>query len=77
MQIVVDDLTHKAVIALLEFHLRAAFENPPGSVFALDLDGLRDPARHLVVGMQASFNRCRPFAGYVDESFSACFRRAL
>jgi putative acetyltransferase len=45
MRIVRDDLTHPDVIALLEFHLRAAFENsPPGSVFALDLTGLRDPA---------------------------------
>lgn len=40
-----DDLTHPAVIALLDLHLRAAFEHsPPGSVFALDLSGLRDPA---------------------------------
>lgn len=45
MRIVHDDLTHPDVIALLEFHLRSAFENsPPGSVFALDLTGLRDPA---------------------------------
>lgn len=45
MRIVRDDLTHPDVIALLEFHLRAAFENsPPGSVFALDLTGLSDPA---------------------------------
>ncbi|MFA6114283.1 MAG: GNAT family N-acetyltransferase [Sphingomonas sp.] len=45
MRIVRDDLTHPDVIALLEFHLRSAFENsPPGSVFALDLTGLRDPA---------------------------------
>jgi putative acetyltransferase len=30
---------------LIELHLRSAFENsPPGSVFALDLSGLRDPA---------------------------------
>ena len=45
MRIVRDDLTHPDVIALLELHLRSAFENsPPGSVFALDLTGLRDPA---------------------------------
>jgi putative acetyltransferase len=44
MRIVRDDLTHPAVIGLLDLHLRAAFENsPPGSVFALDLSGLRDP----------------------------------
>jgi len=45
MRIVRDDVSHPDVIALLEFHLRSAFENsPPGSVFALDLTGLRDPA---------------------------------
>ena len=45
MKIVRDDLTHPAVIGLLDLHLRAAFENSPsGSVFALDLTGLRDPA---------------------------------
>ena len=45
MKIVRDDVTHSDVIALLEFHLRSAFENsPPGSVFALDLTGVRDPA---------------------------------
>lgn len=45
MRIVTDDLTHPAVVALVEFHLRSAFENsPPGSVFALDLSGLRDSA---------------------------------
>ena len=45
MRIVRDDLIHPDVVALLEFHLRSAFENsPPGSVFALDLTGLRDPA---------------------------------
>ncbi|MDB5706823.1 MAG: acetyltransferase [Sphingomonas bacterium] len=45
MRIVRDELTHPDVIALLELHLRSAFENsPPGSVFALDLTGLRDPA---------------------------------
>ena len=42
MRIVRDDLTHPAVVALVEVHLRAAFENsPPGAVFALDLSGLR------------------------------------
>ncbi|MEG3150710.1 GNAT family N-acetyltransferase [Sphingomonas sp. ZT3P38] len=45
MKIIRDDLTHPAVIGLLDLHLRAAFENsPPGSVFALDMSGLRDPA---------------------------------
>ena len=45
MRFVRDDLTHPDVVALIELHLRAAFENsPPGSVFALDLSGLRDPA---------------------------------
>ena len=40
-----DDLTHPDVLALLDLHLRAAFENsPPGSVFALDASGLRDPS---------------------------------
>jgi putative acetyltransferase len=44
-RIVRDDLTHPDVIALIEFHLRAAHENSPeGSVFALDIGGLRDPA---------------------------------
>lgn len=43
-RIVRDDLTHPDVIALIVFHLRAAHENsPPGSVFALDIGGLRDP----------------------------------
>ncbi len=41
-RIVRDDLSHAAVVALIELHLRAAFENsPPGAVFALDLSGLR------------------------------------
>jgi putative acetyltransferase len=45
MRIVRDDLTHPDVVGLIELHLRSAFENsPPGSVFALDLSGLRDPA---------------------------------
>jgi putative acetyltransferase len=40
-----DDLTHPDVLDLLDLHLRAAFENsPPGSVFALDASGLRDPS---------------------------------
>jgi putative acetyltransferase len=44
-RIVRDDLTHPDVVALLGLHLRAAHENsPPGSVFALDLSGLRDPS---------------------------------
>lgn len=44
-QIVRDDLSRPEVIALIELHLRAAFENsPPGAVFALDLTGLRDPS---------------------------------
>jgi putative acetyltransferase len=43
-RIVRDDLTKPEVVALVELHLRAAHENsPPGSVFALDLTGLRDP----------------------------------
>ena len=41
-RIVRDDLSHPDVVALVELHLRAAFENsPPGAVFALDLSGLR------------------------------------
>jgi putative acetyltransferase len=44
-RIVRDDLTSPEVVALVELHLRAAHANsPPGSVFALDLTGLRDPA---------------------------------
>ncbi len=44
-RIVRDDLTHPAVVALVELHVRAAFDNsPPGAVFALDASGLRDPA---------------------------------
>ena len=44
-RIIHDDLTKPDVVALVELHLRAAHENsPPGSVFALDLTGLRDPA---------------------------------
>lgn len=44
-RIVRDDVTDPRVLALIELHLRSAFENsPPGAVFALDLSGLRDPA---------------------------------
>lgn len=44
-RIVRDDLTKPEVVALIELHLRAAHENsPPGSVFALDLTGLRHQA---------------------------------
>ncbi len=45
MRFVRDDLTHPDVVALVTLHLEAAHANsPPGSVFALDLAGLRDPA---------------------------------
>ncbi|WP_294340026.1 GNAT family N-acetyltransferase [uncultured Sphingomonas sp.] len=38
------DLENPAVVALLEHHVREAHRNsPPGSVFALDLSGLRAP----------------------------------
>ncbi|WP_353205411.1 GNAT family N-acetyltransferase [Sphingomonas sp.] len=41
-RIVRDDLSHPHVVALIELHVRAAFDNsPPGAVFALDLSGLR------------------------------------
>ena len=44
-RIVRDDLSHPAVVGLLELHVRSAHQNsPPGSVFALDISGLRDPA---------------------------------
>jgi putative acetyltransferase len=44
-RIVPADLDDPQVIALLDLHLRSAHANsPPGSVFALDLSGLRDPA---------------------------------
>jgi putative acetyltransferase len=44
VRIVVDDLTHPAVVELLGLHLRRMHEqSPPGSVFALDLAGLRAP----------------------------------
>ncbi len=43
-RIVPADLGDPQVIALLDLHLRSAHANsPPGSVFALDLSGLRDP----------------------------------
>lgn len=39
-----DDLSHPAIHALLEEHLRNMFEtSPPESVHALDLQGLRSP----------------------------------
>jgi putative acetyltransferase len=45
MNIKVDDLTHPAVHALLNEHLRNMFElSPPESVHALDIDKLRQPA---------------------------------
>ena len=48
MRIARADLDDSAVVALLEHHLREAHRNsPPGSVFALDLSGLRDPAIRL------------------------------
>jgi putative acetyltransferase len=44
VRIVVDDLTHPAVIELLRLHLQRMHENsPPDNVFALDLTGLRSP----------------------------------
>jgi putative acetyltransferase len=45
LRFAVADLDDVRVIALLEHHLTEAHRNsPPGSVFALDLSGLRDPA---------------------------------
>lgn len=45
MKIIVDDLTHPAIHALLEEHLRSMYEQSPReSVHALDLDRLRDPS---------------------------------
>lgn len=39
-----DDVSHPAVIALLEHHVREAHANsPPNSCFPFDLSGLRDP----------------------------------
>jgi putative acetyltransferase len=44
MKIHLDDLTHPAVHALLEEHLRSMYAlSPPESVHALDLDRLRAP----------------------------------
>ncbi|MBL8378060.1 MAG: GNAT family N-acetyltransferase [Burkholderiales bacterium] len=44
MRIEPDDLSHPAVQALLEEHLRNMYEvSPPESVHALDLEGLRRP----------------------------------
>jgi putative acetyltransferase len=44
MQIVPGDLDHPAIIDLLKFHLESNIAvTPPGSVHALDLDGLRVP----------------------------------
>lgn len=41
----VDDLTGAATRDLLAFHLAGMHANsPPGSIFALDLSGLQDPA---------------------------------
>jgi len=45
MQILPDDLTHPAIHALLEEHLRNMYEiSPPESVHALDLGKLRHPS---------------------------------
>ena len=44
MRIERDDLSRAAVVALVEFHLRSMHEvSPPGSVFALDMSGLKAP----------------------------------
>ncbi|WP_375573445.1 GNAT family N-acetyltransferase [Ahrensia marina] len=44
MQIIPGDLDHPAIIDLLQFHLDTNIEvTPPGSVHALDLDGLKVP----------------------------------
>ena len=41
----IDDLTHPAVVALLQFHLDSAHANSPAcKIHALDLSGLRDPS---------------------------------
>ena len=51
MRIAPADLDDPQVVGLLDYHLRQAAENsPPGSVFALDLSGLRDPAVTLWAG---------------------------
>ena len=45
LRVVEDDRFGPEVVALLSDHLAAMHEHsPPGSVHALDLDGLRDPA---------------------------------
>ena len=45
MEIAPAALGDRRVVALLDHHLREAHRNsPPGSVFALDLSGLADPA---------------------------------
>ena len=45
MRVVEDQLTDPQVIDLLDHHVRQATQNSPvGSVFALDLSGLQDPA---------------------------------
>lgn len=71
-RIVRDDVTHRDVVAPVGLHLRTAFENPPpGSVFALDPSGLRDPAVALwtlgkgdvLLGMGAMKVLCGPEAG--------------
>lgn len=42
MRLQVDDLTHPSVLALLELHLDGMQgSSPPGSVYALDLSGLK------------------------------------
>lgn len=44
LQIREDDLTHGRTLDLLRLHLEGMHaESPPGSVFALDLSGLRSP----------------------------------
>lgn len=44
MRIQIDDLTHSSVIDLLKLHLKGMHaSSPPGSVYALDLSGLRTP----------------------------------
>ena len=44
MKIIIDDLSHPAVHALLNEHLQSMHEHsPPESVHALDLDALRQP----------------------------------
>jgi putative acetyltransferase len=44
MKILLDDISHVDVQALLHDHLKSMHENsPPGSVYALDLSGLKAP----------------------------------